>query len=55
MTSKPLPIAPAGIRPARYLEAHGLRNINAAYWNLGASQLIERLGWVPTVNPLAKV
>src|SRR5689334_22716750 len=41
MTSKPQPIANAGIRPARYLEAHGLRNINAAYWNLGAPNLIE--------------
>jgi phosphoenolpyruvate carboxykinase (ATP) len=41
MTSKPLPIANAGIRPAQYLEAHGLRNINAAYWNLGVPKLIE--------------
>src|SRR5688572_6702953 len=28
-------------KPGRSLEAHGLRNINAAYWNLGTSQLIE--------------
>src|ERR1041384_6847096 len=41
MTSKPQPLADAGIRPARQLEPHGLRNINAAYWNLDASRLIE--------------
>ena len=28
-------------KPGGSLEAHGLRNINAAYWNLGTSQLIE--------------
>jgi phosphoenolpyruvate carboxykinase (ATP) len=32
----------AGIRPSRYgLTAHGLRNINTAYWNLGTAQLLE--------------
>jgi phosphoenolpyruvate carboxykinase (ATP) len=41
MTSKLQASTDAGIRPARHLEAHGLRNINAAHWNLGASQLIE--------------
>src|ERR1039458_3606631 len=31
------------LRPARHgLEEHGIRNINAAYWNLGAAQLLEQ-------------
>ncbi|MGE5567891.1 MAG: phosphoenolpyruvate carboxykinase (ATP) [Rhodospirillales bacterium] len=33
----------AGIRPSRHdLRAHGLRNFNIAYWNLGTAQLLER-------------
>ncbi len=33
----------AGIRPSHHgLEAHGLKNINVAYWNLGTAQLLER-------------
>ena len=32
----------AGIRPSRFgLAEHGIRNINVAYWNLGAAQLLE--------------
>src|SRR6516165_9726374 len=32
-----------GIRPSRFgLENHGLRNLQAAYWNLGTAQLIEK-------------
>src|SRR5215813_743009 len=35
-------IANAGFRPSRHgIEEHGLHNVNTAYWNLGASQLIE--------------
>ncbi len=35
-------IANAGIRPSRHgLQIHGLRNLNAAYWNLGTAQLLE--------------
>ena len=35
-------IADGGERPSGYgLESQGIRNINAAYWNLGASQLLE--------------
>jgi len=31
------------LRPGRHgLEEHGIRNINAAYWNLGAAQLLEQ-------------
>ena len=33
----------SGIRPSRYgLEEHGIRNIAAAYWNLGTAQLLEK-------------
>src|SRR5580700_7523218 len=36
------PTVDAGIRPSRYsLAEHGIRNINIAYWNLGAGQLLE--------------
>ena len=42
MLTEPKRIATAGIRPGRYeLEEQGIRNINAAFWNLGAPQLIE--------------
>ena len=35
-------ISDAGDRPGRHgLEAHGLRNLTAAYWNLGTAQLLE--------------
>ncbi len=35
-------IVNAGNRPSRHgLEHHGLRNIDVAYWNLGAAQLLE--------------
>src|ERR1700726_2428853 len=35
-------IADMGIEPSRHgLEQHGIRNVNAAYWNLGAAQLAE--------------
>ncbi|HEY2012451.1 MAG TPA: phosphoenolpyruvate carboxykinase (ATP) [Bryobacteraceae bacterium] len=34
--------ANVGVRPSRNgLEAHGIRNINIAYWNLGTPQLLE--------------
>jgi phosphoenolpyruvate carboxykinase (ATP) len=42
MIAEPKQIANAGIRPSRHgLEQHGLRNLNIAYWNLGAAQLVE--------------
>jgi phosphoenolpyruvate carboxykinase (ATP) len=35
-------ISNAGIRPSRFgLREHGIRNINVAYWNLSAAQLVE--------------
>src|SRR5579883_2834769 len=35
-------ISNAGNGPSRFgLEIHGLHNLNTAYWNLGAAQLLE--------------
>lgn len=33
----------AGVRPSRHdLREHGIRNIQIAYWNLGAARLVEK-------------
>src|ERR1017187_5553334 len=38
-----MPTEPRSLRPGRHaLEEQGIRNINAAYWNLSAAQLLEQ-------------
>src|SRR5689334_738117 len=42
MTSEQTQVVNVGLSPSRFgLEAHGLRELRTAYWNLGTSQLVE--------------